>query len=83
MNLTLFLRGIALLPSLVEGIEAIFGARSGAEKRDAALEVVSASIKMADAVADKTIADGDRFSQGLGMIIDGVVACLNASLWAR
>ncbi len=80
--LKLFLRGIALLPSLIQGIESIYGAKTGADKKSAALEVVSAAIKMTDAIAAKTIADGDKFASGLGLVIDGVVACLNASIWA-
>lgn len=81
--LKLFLRALALLPSLIQGIESIYGAKSGADKKSAALEVVSAAIKMTDAIAQKQIADGDKFSTGLGLVIDGVVACLNASIWAK
>ena len=81
--LKLFLRGIALLPSLIQGIEAIFGAKTGPEKKQAALEIVSSAIGITDAVANKTIADGKSFSDGLGTVIDGVVACLNASVWAK
>ena len=81
--LKLFLRGIAVLPSLIQGIESIYGAKTGDEKKSAALEIVSAAVKMADAVANKTILDANGFSSGLGTIIDGVVACLNASLWAK
>ncbi len=77
------MRGLALLPSLIQGIESIYGARTGADKKTAALEVVSSAIKMTDAVTAKTIADGDKFSAGLGMVIDGVVTCLNASIWAK
>jgi hypothetical protein len=81
--LKLFLRGIAILPSLIQGIESIYGAKTGEEKKSAALEIVSAAVKMADAVANKTIVNADGFSGGLGSIIDGVVACLNASVWAK
>lgn len=80
--LKLFLRGIAILPSLIQGIESVYGAKTGDQKRDAALEIVSSAIKMADAVSEKSIADADGFSKGLGLVIDGVVACLNASIWA-
>ncbi len=81
--LKLFLRGVALLPGMVQGVESIFGAKTGKEKRDAALEIASASIHMPEAIANKTIVDGDKFSGGLSMVIDGVVACLNASVWAK
>lgn len=81
--LKLFLRGIAILPSLLQGIESIYGAKSGDQKKTAALEVVSAAIKMTDAVSNKTILNADGFTAGLGTVIDGVVACLNASIWAK
>lgn len=81
--LKLFLRGIAILPSLLQGIESIYGAKSGEQKKTAALEVVSAAIKMTDAVSNKTILNADGFTAGLGTVIDGVVACLNASIWSK
>ena len=79
----LFLRGIAILPSLLQGIESLYGAKTGDQKKAAALDVVSSAIKMTDAVASKTILNADGFTSGLGLIVDGVVACLNASLWAK
>lgn len=79
----LFLRGIAILPSLLQGIESLYGAKTGDQKKAAALDVVSSAIKMTDAVASKTIVNADGFTTGLGMIVDGVVACLNASLWSK
>ena len=36
-----------------------------------------------DAVANKNVVDVDMFRDGLGKIIDGVVLCLNASVWAK
>jgi hypothetical protein len=81
--LRLFLRGISLLPSLVQGVEALYGAKSGAQKKDAAMAIVGSSINMADAVSTKQIADAEKFTGGLNLIVDGVVQCLNASLWAK
>jgi hypothetical protein len=81
--LKLFLRSISLLPSLIQGVEALYGAKSGAQKKDAALAVISSSINVADAVSSKQIADSTKFTAGLGQIVDGVVTCLNASLWAN
>lgn len=77
-----YLRGIALLPSLIQGIEHLFGADTGAQKQQAAISIVSSAINMADAVSSKQIVDANAFTAGLGQIIDGVVACLNASIWA-
>jgi len=81
--LKLFLRGISLLPSLVQGVESLYGAKTGVQKKDAAISIVSSSINMADAVSSKQIADAPRFTAGLSLIVDGVVECLNASLWAE
>jgi len=81
--LKLFLRGIALLPSLVQGVEALYGAKTGEQKKDAAMAIVSSSINMADAVSAKQIADSGKFTAGLNQIVDGVVECLNASIWAK
>ena len=81
--LKLFFRGISLLPSLVQGVESLYGAKSGAQKKDAALSIVSSSINMADAVSSKQIADSTKFTAGLNLIVDSVVECLNASIWAK
>ncbi|HWB32181.1 MAG TPA: hypothetical protein VG714_03310 [Acidobacteriaceae bacterium] len=81
--LKLFLRSIALVPSFVQSVELLYGAGTGAQKKDAALSIVSSSINLADAISTKQIADAPRFTQGLNLIVDGVVECLNASLWAN
>jgi hypothetical protein len=81
--LKLFLRSIAFLPGVVQGTEALFGAESGEQKKKAALEIVGAAINVADAVTMKHIADSGKFTEGLSMTIDGVVMCLNASVWAK
>ena len=77
------LQGIAFVPAVVTGIEKIFNSRSGAEKKDAALSFVDAAISVTDALANRQIVDEPKFRQGLGLVIDGVVACLNASVWAK
>jgi hypothetical protein len=77
------LQGIAFIPAIVHGIEALFGHNSSNDKKDAALSFASAAIGLADAVANKDVADAARFREGLGKVIDGVVECLNASVWAQ
>jgi hypothetical protein len=81
--LKLFLRSIALVPGVVQGTEALFGAKTGEQKKKAAIEIVGSAINIADAVSMKHIADADKFTEGLNTLIDGVVMCLNASLWAK
>ncbi len=81
--LKLFLRIIALLPGVLQGTEALFGVKTGAQKKAAALEVAGAAIHIADTVTHRQIADPDKFTAGLSTIIDGMVECLNASIWAK
>ncbi len=79
--LRLFLRGLALAPSLIQGVEGLDEAKTGDQKRQAAVELVGSAINVAAAVSSHQIADGPGFTAGLGTIVDGVVACLNASVW--
>ena len=81
--LKLFLRGIAILPSLIQGVETLFGAKTGAQKKDAALSIVTAAINATDTLGQKQIVDASGFTEGLSTVIDGVVACLNASIWHK
>ena len=77
------LRGISFVPAVVHGIEALLGSKSGSEKKQAVMSFVSAALGITDAVANKQIVDGDKFSSGLSKVIDGVVDCMNASVWAK
>ena len=81
--LALFLRTLTSLPTLIQSVESLHSASSGAQKKDAALALVGSSLSLADAVSTKQIADAPKFTAGLSLIIDGVVECLNASLWAK
>ena len=78
--LAALLRGISFVPSIVHGVEGLFGAKTGSEKKQAVLGFVSAAL---GGEANQNIADGEKFSAGLGKVIDGVVDCLNASVWAK
>lgn len=77
------LRGISFVPAVVHGIEALFGSKSGNEKKEAALSFVGSALSLTEAVSTREIVDADKFKEGLGKIIDGVVQCLNASTWAK
>lgn len=81
--LRLFLRGISLLPSVIQSVETMFGAKSGEQKKHAVLSIVTTAINIMDAVEQKQIVDAEGFSAGLGSVVDGVVACLNASVWHK
>ncbi len=77
------LQGIAFVPAVVHGVEALFGSKSGDDKKQAALSFVSSALNMTDAIANKQIVDPNKFQGGLSKLIDGVVDCLNASAWAK
>ena len=80
--LKIFLRGIALLPSVIQGIETLYGAKTGTQKREAAIAIVGSAINVVDATQSKVIVDPAKFTTALGVIVDGIVACLNASIWS-
>jgi hypothetical protein len=77
------LRGIAFIPALVSAIESLFAGKAGTEKKDAAMSFLESALQTVDAVASKDIVDPEKFKQGISMIIDGTVECLNASTWAK
>ncbi len=81
--LSKLLRGIAFIPAVVNGIEGLFGSRSGQEKKEAALSFVSAAISMSEAVTQRDIIDEEKFREGLTKVVDGTVQCLNASVWKK
>ncbi|MGO8793289.1 MAG: hypothetical protein ACLQLC_00570 [Candidatus Sulfotelmatobacter sp.] len=81
--LSQLLRGIAFVPALVNGIEGLFGNKTGVEKKDAAMSFLQNALSTVDAIAAREIIDPAGFKSGISQIIDGTVACLNASTWCK
>lgn len=77
------LQGISFVPAIVQGVEGLFGSKSGDTKKNAALSIVQSAISVTDAITNKQVLDAGKFQDGLGKIIDGVVECLNASAWSK
>ena len=77
------LQGVAFIPAVVHGTEALFGKKSGVDKKQAALSFIGTALSVTEAIANKQIVDGPNFHDGLGKVIDGVVQCLNSSTWAK
>jgi len=69
--------------SMTQVSEGLFGHKSGADKKNTALTLVQNTIQATDAVAGKDIVDPAKFQDGLGKVIDGVVQCLNSSVWSK
>ena len=70
-------------PALCQISEGLFGAKSGDDKKAAALLFVTSAMGASEALSSKDIVDANKFQEGLGKVIDGVVTCLNASVWAH
>jgi hypothetical protein len=81
--LSQLLRGTAFVPALVSGIEGLFGNKPGSEKKDAAMSFLENALSTLDAVAARKIIDPAKFKDGISMIVDGTVQCLNASTWCK
>ena len=81
--LSKLLQAIAFIPGIVTSIEGLFSHGSGADKKDVVLSFLQSALAAGDAMMSQEIVDQDKFRAGLSSIIDGVVQCLNASVWAK
>ncbi len=63
--------------------EGLFADKPGSEKKDAAMSFLQNALAMTDAVAAREIINPENFKNGISMIIDGTVQCLNASTWCK
>jgi hypothetical protein len=70
-------------PATTRIAEGLFGNRTGSDKKEATLTFVGAAVSATEAIASRDIVDEEKFRAGLGSVIDGVVQCLNASVWAK
>jgi len=77
------LQAIGFIPGIVSTIESLLGHRSGTEKKDAVMSLLETALSAGDAVMRREIVDDAKFRAGLSTIINGVVDCLNASVWAK
>ncbi len=81
--LSTLLQVIGFIPGIVTTIEGLLGTKSGSEKKDAVISLLQTALSTGDALASREIVDQDQFKAGLSSVIDGVVQCLNASVWAK
>ena len=77
------LRIVAYIPTIIAGVESLFGSRNGATKQQAASSFVLTALNFGEAIAQKDIVDQDEFKAGLDDTIKGVVRMLNASVWHK
>ena len=81
--LSKLLQVIGFVPSIVTTIEGLLGSKSGSEKKDAVISLLQTALSAGDALASREIVDEAGFKNGLSSVIDGVVQCLNSSVWAK
>ena len=70
-------------PAMTQVKGGLFGHKSGVDKKNTAMMLVQNTIGATDAIAGKDILDAGKFQDGLSKVVDGVVQCLNSSVWAK
>lgn len=80
---TLLLKVISMLPTIVSGVEAVYSGLKGNEKQKTVIDFVGTSLNIAEAISAKDIVDNNAFQEGLKQANDGIVKMLNASIWYK
>lgn len=70
-------------PAMTTVSAGLFGHKAGVDNRNVAMDMAQNTILATDAVAGKDIVDPGRLQQDLRKVIDGVVQCLNSSVWSK
>lgn len=60
-------------------VEKLFGGGNGDTKRSAAVEIVKIAVVAAEGITKKDLVDNDKFAEGVGKIVDGIVLVLNST----
>lgn len=79
----ILLKIVGYLPSIIVGIENLFGKGNGGQKQSAAVDLAGTALGLSNAIAAKDIVDPGMFQDGLKDTIAGVVKMLNASIWHK
>ncbi len=77
------LKVVGFLPSILVGIEGLFGSNTGSQKKETAISLIGTILGLTEGIANKDIVDQGGFIEGLKQAIDGVVKMLNCSVWAK
>lgn len=70
---------IVLIPSIVKGVEAVKGAKGGAAKKEAVMDLVNAGFIGAGMIVPGKAGQLAAVQAGAGLIVDGTVAIFNAT----
>ena len=78
--LPILIKVVPLAIRLVPVVERLVkGAKQGTVKRELVVALVLATLQTYEGFSGKDVADEVKLAEGVGLIIDGVVACLNAT----
>ncbi len=74
-----FLKGLAYLPTVIMGVESVFGPKQGTTKKAQADEIVNTIMDTVNSVANGQIIDSKLFNEGKDEAIEGILKCLKAT----
>ena len=78
--LPILVRAVPVVLQLVPLVERLIkGPKQGTVKREIVVEAVKAIILAAEGISGKDFVDEAKFAEGVGQIVDGVVAVLNST----
>lgn len=81
---TLLMKGIMLLPSLIDGFEGIFGKGNGKTKAEQVSSTFDFVIQLDQQLqANGPVKDPKAFAEGKQELINAIVKMKNASVWAK
>lgn len=70
---------LAIVPGVVHGIEGLFGAKKGGEKKEAAMMILRLVLTGALAAVPGLKLDSDKVTSGVSKVIDGLVDVFNGA----
>jgi hypothetical protein len=74
---------LGFLPNIIELVEKLFGPKTGKDKLATAQALVTAALAGVEGLSGKEIVDNALFEEGQKQAIEGIVKCLNASIWYK
>jgi hypothetical protein len=79
----ILLKLITFLPSIIDLVEKLLGPKTGKEKLGLAQNLVNTALAGVEGLTGKEIVDNAMWEEGQKQAIEGIVKCLNASVWAK
>ena len=74
---------LTFLPTIIDLVEKLLGPKTGKEKLTMAQTLVNTALAGVEGLTGKEIIDNALWEEGQKQAIEGIVKCLNASVWAK